>query len=149
VIPSISFAPRPMGGRARSIAWEHGCGVGSRLRQRPASQRRARRARLLPASWRARPISRAIRPASSQRRRDKPAGGRQEEARLDVANSFRCSRCVQTSPQPDSRRLLSRRHRALRAVPGQTEHETAHGLFSGSEAHSRQNPRLLCALTSR
>jgi hypothetical protein len=144
----INFARRSFRASARPTGGEHGCGAGSRLRQRPASLHPAKTAHLLPTSWHDVPTARAIQLASLPRHRDKPAGERWEEARLIAANAFQCSQNSPTRAQPDFRRFQSRLRRALRAVLGQTEHETGHGLFSGSEAHSRQIPQLLCVLTS-
>ena len=125
---------------AHSIAGEYNYEAGSRFLQRPEFPHRATRGHCLPVSSQVDPIALAILLANLQRRRGMPADEISEEGRLADAKSFRYSRSFPTSLQPDSRRFQSRPRRTLRAVPGHTEHETAHGLFSGSEAHSRQEP---------
>jgi hypothetical protein len=147
---SISFARRSMRASTHSVVRQSDYEPGSKLPQMPVFPHPARTAHLLPMSWHVVPIARAIRLASLPQRPDTPTGERPEELKAVGGNSVRCSRNVPTrkptATRPEFGRMHPRLHRALRAVPGQTEHETDHGLFSGSEAHSRQNSSAtLCA----
>ncbi len=125
---------------------------GSRPRQTPVFRRPARRARHLRARWRIGPIARAIQWASLRPHRDKRAGEKSEAAKPREATAAQCSRHDLTRAPMERHSAPGRfrpfLHRALRAFLGPTERETYHGLFSGSEAHSRRYPQLLFALTS-
>ncbi len=142
-------SPQPL---PRRMALAFGGESGSRPRQTPAFRRLAMRARCLRARWRIAPIARAIQPASLQPRRDKPAGEKSAAAKRTEATAAQRSRHDLTRAPMERHsaagRLRPRLHRALRAFLGPTERETCHGLFSGSEAHSRRYPQLLFALTS-